>query len=142
MSEEEEKLQSLVAQMKIIETYLNDAISKEAAISRLIEEGRSAIDAIRNMSGNHNVQTLMPIGIGVYVQASVAPPDKLLVSVGSGVAIEKGKDDAVNYIESKIKELETVLRSIFSQKQDLAMKMENTRAEVNALMQSIQKKSG
>jgi len=139
---EEEKLQALVAQMKVIEAYLNDILSKEATVSRLIEDGRFAIDAIRNMSGTDNVQTLMPIGIGVYMQASVAPVDKLLVSVGSGVAIEKRRDDAINYIESRIKELEVALRSMFSQKQDLAMKMEQTRAEVNSMAQKLQKKSG
>lgn len=139
---EEENLQALVAQMKVIEAYLNDILSKEATVSRLIEEGRFAIDAIRNMSGTDHVQTLMPIGIGVYMQASVAPVDKLLVSIGSGVAIEKSKDDAINYIESRIKELEVALRSMYSQKQDLAMKMENIRAEANATVQKLQKKSG
>ena len=139
---EEEKLQALVGQMKMIEAYLNDILSKEAAVSRLIEEGRSTIDAIRSLSGTDHVQTLMPIGIGVYMQASVAAVGKLLVSVGSGIAIEKSKDDAIAYIETRIKELETALRSMFSQKQDLEMKMEQTRAEVNAMVQKIQRKSG
>lgn len=142
MSEEEEKLQALVAQMKVIEAYLNDIISKEATVSRLIEEGRFAIDAIRSMSSTDSVQTLMPIGIGVYMQTSVAPVDKLLVSVGSGIAIEKSKEEAITYIETRIKELEVALRSMFSQKQDLAMKMEQTRAEANAMVQKLQKKSG
>jgi len=139
---EEENLQALVSQMKLIEAYLNDLISKETTVSRLIEEGRFAIDAIRNMSGTDNVQALMPIGIGVYMQSSVASVDKLLVSIGSGVAIEKSKDDAINYIESRIKELEVALRNISSQKQDLAMKMEETRAEANTTVQKLQKKSG
>jgi prefoldin alpha subunit len=138
----EESLQELVAQMKLIETYLNDIISKEATVTRLIEEGRSAIDAIRNMSGTDHVQALMPIGIGVYMQTSVASVDKLLVSIGSGVAIEKSKDEAINYIESRIKELEVALRTMSSQKQDLAMKMEQARAEANATVQKLQKKSG
>ncbi len=139
---EEEKLQALVGQMKVIEAYMNDILVREATVTRLMEEGRFAIDAIRNMSGMDDVQTLMPIGIGIYMQASVAPADKLLVSVGSGVAMEKSKDDAINYIESRIKELEVALRSMLSQKQDLEMKMEQTRAVVNTIMQALQKKSG
>ncbi len=142
MSEEEEKLQALVAQMKVIEAYLNDIAVREATVTRLMEEGRSAIDAIKNMSGADHVQTLMPIGIGVYMQTSVASADKLLISVGSGVAIEKSKDDAINYVEARIKELEVALRSMLSQKQDLEMKMEQTKAEVNAIMQALQKRSG
>ncbi|MFQ5969332.1 MAG: prefoldin subunit alpha [Nitrososphaerales archaeon] len=139
---EEEKLQALVAEMKMIEAYLNDIFSREATISRLIEEGRLAIDAIKNISGSDQVQTLMPIGIGVYMQAYVTPVDKLLLSVGSGVAIEKSKDDAVNYIESRTQELEVALRTMVSQKQELATKMEQTKAQINAIMQKFQQKSG
>lgn len=135
----EEKLQTLVAQMKMIEAYLNDIATRETTIARLIEEGRSAVDAIRSMSGKDNVQTLVPVGIGVYMQASVTPPDKLLLSVGSGVAIEKSRDDVINYIETRMREMEAALHSIFSQKQGLEMKMEQTRAEVNTLIQSMQK---
>jgi prefoldin alpha subunit len=139
---EEEKLQALIGQMNVIEAYLNDIGSKEAAVGRLMEEGRSAIDAIRNFSSTDRSQTFMPVGIGVYVQASVASGDKLLISIGSGVAIEKTKEDAISYVESKVKELEVALRSMFSQKQELEARMEQTRAEVNALAQKLRSKSG
>ncbi|MGH9921914.1 MAG: prefoldin subunit alpha [Nitrososphaerales archaeon] len=139
---EEEKLQALVGQMNVIEAYLNDIGSKEAAVGRLMEEGRSAIDAIRNVSGNDQAQTLMPIGIGVYMRASVTSGDKLLISIGSGVAVEKSREDAISYVESRVKELEVALRSMFAQKQELEARMEQTRAEVNALAQKLRSKSG
>ena len=139
---EEEKLQALVGQMNVIEAYLNDISSKETAVGRLMEEGRSAIDAIRNVSGNDQAQTLMPIGIGVYMRASVTSGDKLLISIGSGVAVEKSREDAISYVESRVKELEVALRSMFAQKQELESRMEQTRAEVNALAQKLRSKSG
>ncbi len=139
---EEEKLQTLVSQIKLLEAYIDDMQSRESTVVRMIEEGRFAIDAMMTLSGADDVQTLMPIGIGVYMQASVAPSGKLLISIGSGIAIEKSKDDAINYIESRVKELEVALRTLLSQKQDLAMKMEQTKAEVNAVYQGLQKKSG
>ncbi len=136
---EQEKLQALVAQMKMIEAYLNDVMTREATITRLLEDGRSAVDAIRNISGTGDVQTLMPIGIGVFMHAAVAPADKLLLSVGSGVAIEKSRDDVVAFIENRMREMEAALRTVFSQKHELEMKMEQSRAEVNALLQQMQK---
>jgi len=139
---EEEKLQALVGQMNVIEAYMNDIASKETAVGRLMEEGRSAIDAIRNVSNTDQAQTLMPIGIGVYMHASVAPADKLLISIGSGVAVEKSREDAIGYVESRVKELEVALRSMFAQKQELESRMEQTRAEVNAMAQKLRSKSG
>ena len=138
---EEEKIQALVAQMKLYEAYLNDIVTRENTVARLMEEGRLAIEAIKNISGQDAVQTLMPIGIGIYMQTSTSTNNKLLINIGAGVAIEKSKDDAVTYVESRLKEMEVALRSMMSQKQELATRMEQTRAEVNSILQKIQKSS-
>ncbi len=138
---EEEKIQALVSQMKLYEAYLNDIASRENTVARLMEEGRLAIEAIKNISGQDAVQTLMPIGIGIYMQTSTSSNNKLLINIGAGVAIEKSKDDAVTYVESRLKEMEVALRSMMSQKQELATRMEQTRAEVNTILQKIQKSS-
>ncbi|MGH9909948.1 MAG: prefoldin subunit alpha [Nitrososphaerales archaeon] len=136
---EEEKMQALVGQMKLYEAYLNDIDTRESTVARLMEEARLAIEAIQSISGQDPAQTLMPIGIGVYMQTSTSPNNKLLISIGSGVAIEKSKDDAVVYIESRLKELEVALRSMLSQKQEIAARMEQMRAEANAVLQKMQK---
>jgi prefoldin alpha subunit len=138
---EEEKIQALVAQMKLYEAYLNDIVTRESTVARLMEEGRLAIEAIKNISGQDAVQTLMPIGIGIYMQTSTSTNNKLLINIGAGVAIEKSKDDAVTYVEARLKEMEVALRSMMSQKQELATRMEQTRAEVNTILQKMQKSS-
>jgi prefoldin alpha subunit len=136
---QEEKLQALVAQLKVYEAYLNDIIAREGTVARLMEEGRQAIEAIRSIAGKEAVQALMPIGIGVYLSASASPDSKVLVNIGSGVAIEKSRDEAISYVESRLKEMEVALRSMMGQKQELAARMEQTRAEVNNFLQKMQK---
>ncbi len=136
---EEEKMQALVGQMKLYEAYLNDIDTRESTVARLMEEARQAIEAIKSISGQDPAQTLMPIGIGVYMQTATSPNNKLLISIGSGVAIEKSKDDAVAYIESRLKELEVALRSMLSQKQEIAARMEQMRTEANTVLQKMQK---
>ena len=136
---EEEKMQALVGQMKLYEAYLNDIDTRESTVARLMEEARQAIEAIQSISGQEPAQTLMPIGIGVYMQTATSPNNKLLISIGSGVAIEKSKDDAVAYIESRLKELEVALRSMLSQKQEIAARMEQMRTEANTVLQKMQK---
>lgn len=139
----EERLYSLAAQLKMLEAYFNETIAREATIVRFIQDARLAIDAIRGLDSRgggseEELHTLMPIGIGVYVHARVNTKDRLLVSIGSGVAIEKGRDDAIAYIESRVKELESVLISISNQKQELQMRMESVRGEMNSIMQQMQ----
>jgi prefoldin alpha subunit len=81
----------------------------------------------------------MPIGIGVFMQTSASSSNKLLISIGSGVAVEKSKDDAVAYIESRLKEMEAAMRSMMSQKQEIVTRMEQMRAELNAMLQKMQR---
>jgi len=136
---EEEKIQALVSQMKIYEAYLNDIFTRENTVARLMEEGRLAIEAIKNISGQDPIDTLMPVGIGVYMLTSTSTNSKLVINIGAGIAIEKSRDDAVTYVESRLKEMEVALRSMDAQKQELAKRMEQTRDEVNALLQKMQK---
>jgi prefoldin alpha subunit len=135
----EEKLYSLAAQLKMLEAYLNDLIARESTIIRFLQEARLVIDAIRGLSSSTGeVDTLLPLGIGVYVHAKVNANDKLLVSIGSDIAIEKGKDDAINYIEGRVKELENALVAVNNQKQEIQMRIESIRGEMNTIMQQIQ----
>ncbi|MEM4715467.1 MAG: prefoldin subunit alpha, partial [Candidatus Nitrosocaldus sp.] len=132
----------LAAQLKMLEAYLNDLTAREATIVRFIQDSRLAIDAIRGLDTKEGegdeLHTLMPIGVGVYTHARISTKDKLLVSVGSGVAIEKGRDDAIAYIESRVKELENALISLSNQKQELQMRIESVRGEMNSIMQRMQ----
>ncbi len=139
----EERLYSLAAQLKMLEAYLNDLAAREATIVRFIEDSRLTIDAIRGLDAGKGegegdeIHTLMPIGIGVYAHARINAKDKLLVSVGSGVAIEKSRDDAIAYIESRANELKNALISINNQKQELQKRIEGIRGEMNSIMQQI-----
>src|ERR671939_890934 len=100
----DQKINEMVQQSRILEAYMNDTITRQATVTRLIEEARLASSAIQNVTGESEVESLMPVGIGVYIRALVPPVTKLLVNVGAGVTIEKNKEDAINYIESRIKE--------------------------------------
>jgi prefoldin alpha subunit len=77
----------------------------------------------------------MPVGIGVYIKALVPPVKKLLINIGADVTIEKSKEDAINYIESKIKEFEVALRQLVSQKEQISMRMEQIQRQVNQMLQ-------
>ncbi len=137
----EERLYSLAAQLKTLEAYLNELIARESTILRFISDARLVMDAISGLASvGDDVYALLPLGIGVYVHAKVSTKDKLLVSIGSDVAIEKSKDDAISYIENRVKELENALVALNNQKQEIQMRIEGTRSEMNSILRSVQNK--
>ena len=131
----EQKINEMVQQSRILEAYMNETITREATVTRLIGEARLASSAIQNVTGESEVESLMPVGIGVYIRALVPPVKKLLVNVGAGVVIEKSREDTVNYIESRIKEFEVALRQLAVQKQQIEMRMEQIQGQVNQMLQ-------
>src|ERR687891_2835714 len=138
----EQKINELVQQSRVLEAYMNDSISREATVTRLLEEARLASNAIQNVPTDSEVETFMPVGIGVYIKALVPPVKKLLINIGADVTIEKSKEDAINYIESKIKEFEVALRQLVSQKEQISMRMEQIQGQVNQMLQKGASSSG
>lgn len=135
----EQKISEMLQQSKILEAYMNDIMGKEATVSRLITEAHLASEAIQGLTSTDEQESLIPIGIGVFLKVKVPQVTNLLVSVGSGVTIEKSKENAKNYVESRIKEFELALQQIQSQKEQIAMRMNQLQNEVNSEMQKAQK---
>lgn len=131
----EQKINEMVQQSRILEAYMNDIVSKEAAAVRLMEEARLASVALQNLADQKEVESLVPVGIGVYMRALIPPVEKLLVNVGAGVTIEKSKQDAINYVESRIKEFEVALRQLAGQKQQIETRMAQIQGQINQMLQ-------
>lgn len=137
----EQRVNEMVQQGKALEAYMNDVMSRQLTVSRLVEEARLASTTIQNISSESDVETLMPVGIGVYVKTSVPPIKKLLVNLGAGVAVEKSREDALNYVEARIKEYEVAGRQLEAQRQDIEMRMQQVQAHINQMLRAAQQQS-
>lgn len=135
----EQKISEMLQQSKILEAYMNDILTKESTVTRLITEAHLASEAIQELSSNNQEESLVPIGIGVYLKVTVPQVRNLLVNVGSGVTIEKSKENAKNYVELKIKEFDLALKQLQSQKEQIAIRMNQLQNEVNTEMQKSQR---
>lgn len=134
----EQRINEMVQQSKVLEAYMNDVISRQLTVTRLVEEARLASTTIQSISSDSDVESLMPIGIGVYVKTNVPPIKKLLVNFGAGVAIEKSREDALNYVEARIKEYEVAGRQLDAQRQELEMRMQQIQTQVNQMLKAAQ----
>jgi prefoldin alpha subunit len=137
----EQKVNEMVQQGKVLEAYMNDVMSRQMTVTRLVEEARLASTTIQNISSDADVETLMPVGIGVYVKTNVPPIKKLLVNLGAGVAVEKSRQDALNYVEARIKEYELAGRQLEGQRQELEMRMQQVQAQINQMLRAAQQQA-
>lgn len=135
----EQALNEMAQQSRMLEAYMNDIISRQSAIGRLHEEARIASSTLQGISVDAEVETLMPVGSGIYVKTNVPPMKKVIVSLGSGVTVEKSKEDALNFVEARIKEYGIAVRQLEAQRQEIAMRMEQLQQQLNTMLRQAQK---
>jgi prefoldin alpha subunit len=134
----EQRINELVQQSRILEAYMNDVMTRQVTVGKLIEEAHLASNTIQNITSETDVESLMPIGIGVYVKTTVPPIKKLLINLDAGVAIEKSREDALNYVETRIKEYEVAARQLEAQRQEIAMRINQMQSQINQMIQAAQ----
>lgn len=138
MAAMEQRINDMVQQSRVLESYMNDVMTRQVTVTRLMEEARLASTTIQNISSNSEVESLMPMGIGIYVKTMVPPMKKLLVNLGAGVAVEKSREDALNYVEARIKEYEVAARQLEAQRQEIAMRMDQIQSQINQMIRAAQ----
>jgi prefoldin alpha subunit len=134
----EQRINELVQQSRILEAYMNDIMTRQVTVSKLMEEAHLASNTIQNIHSESDVESLMPIGIGVYVKTTVPPIKKLLINLDAGVAIEKSREDALNYVETRIKEYEVAARQLEAQRQEITMRINQLQSQINQMIQAAQ----
>ena len=131
----EQKVNEMMQQARVLEVQLNEIIAREAAVNRLLEEAKLASSAVQEVQSETEVESYVPVGIGVHMRVSVPPVKRLLVNIGAGVAVEKSREDTVNYIESRLKEFEIALKQLMEQKQQISIRMEQIQIQINEMVQ-------
>ena len=131
----EEQAQQLMQQMQMLETYFTDLSQREGTLLNVLREAISAIESMKSLHQKPNSDTLVPIGMGTYVQTKILSNDKIVLNIGAGIAVEKTYDSTINYLEARIKEIEIALQDTTAKKQEVITRLEHGKEQMNQLMQ-------
>ncbi|HET6780161.1 MAG TPA: prefoldin subunit alpha, partial [Nitrososphaera sp.] len=112
--------------------------TRQLTVNKIMEEAHLASTTIQNINSQSDVESLMPIGIGVYIKATVPPIKKLLINFDAGVSIEKSREDALNYVEARIKEFEVASRQLEAQRQEITVRINQLQSQINQMIQAAQ----
>jgi prefoldin alpha subunit len=82
----------------------------------MLENGRmealAAIEALEAMLVTDDGIVLLQIGGGASVRAKVLEPDKILLSIGAEVVVERSNKDAVEYLKERLIEMEASQKKV------------------------------
>ena len=130
----DEQAQQLLYQMQMLEGYLSELSQKEATIVSVIREASSAIQSLKTIDNNTDNETLTPVGLGTFIKTKVVPNEKLILNIGAGIAVEKDKDSAINFLELRLKEMQVALQETSNQKQQISASLEQGKQQMEQML--------
>lgn len=82
----------------------------------LLENGRmealAAIEALEGMLVSDDGTVLLQIGGGASVKAKVIEPEKIFLSIGAEVVVERSNKEAVEFLKERIMEMEASQKKV------------------------------
>jgi|TARA_B100000315_G_scaffold161292_1_gene149763 prefoldin alpha subunit len=134
MSEEEKQLQAHLYEFRMLEGRLKEISVQSEMLVRALIETKGGLTTLKGLNTSSSTEVLIPIGGGLFVDAKAPPSDKLLVTIGADVVVEKQKEDALKDVEERIKEMENAISGIEANRADLNKKMLTKRESINELI--------
>lgn len=132
-------------ELQSLQIYLNEYRQQAEVFSQqlaLLEEGRveamSAIEAIRGIAESPDSTVLLQMGAGISVRARVQDPGRFLVNIGSEVVVERGADEAVEYLKDRITEMEASAKKVIETLEQIRMQMNEIGRRLEAGYQQYQ----
>jgi prefoldin alpha subunit len=117
MAKKEEKKQVTMEELnKELRGYIAQIEALRAEID-LIDESiatyRDVIKTIKNLQDlGKGKNILIPIGAGAQIEAKIEDPNKVVVSVGSGISAELSAEEALEQLAKEIANLQILRRTL------------------------------
>ena len=118
-----EDIERLIEERNSLAALLDVVRQNLALVTQSINELRNAKDMLTLLSKGAAQDTYAGVGGGVFIKASPAQGEKVLVSVGANFVVEMDVSYAINYIEERIKEFEDLRSKLDAQSADIAKRI-------------------
>ena len=90
-----------------------------------MEENKSEVSALKDSisgldSGESNKEDLVMLANGIFLKARIESFDNFVVGVGRNIMVEKNKEQLLQFLDSKVGEMDESLNELRSQYQEIA----------------------
>lgn len=134
MSSEEERMNRLIAESRMLESTFNELTNRQGILERMLIENRGSLETIKGIYSASTDEVLVPVGAGILLRGSPPKADKVLIGIGANVVVEKTKEDAEKILEARAKELEENVITLLSQRNQVAQRLELDRRTLQAFI--------
>jgi len=134
LSSDEDRINNLVSEMRILEGALSELSSRQNLLERILVDTNTSIETIKGIDPASSEEVLIPIGARLMLRSSPPKVDKVLVNIGANVVVEKAREDATKFMEGRAKEIEESLVALISQRNHVAQRLESDRRAAQTII--------
>lgn len=136
--EDQQKLEELVSQLNMYKQQSEMLQQQVEAVQASIAEVKILENTLDDIKDKDTIETLVPVGAGSFMNAEIKNQDKIIMSVGAGVAIAKNFEEAKKTTAEQKKELENSLDKLFENLQKITDIVAQLSPQAEQLMQKVQ----
>ncbi|MEM5793598.1 MAG: prefoldin subunit alpha [Candidatus Aenigmatarchaeota archaeon] len=137
----ERELQEKVYQFQVLEEKFKELNQRRELFAVKLMEVEQTKQAIEDILNSNEEEIMIPLGSGVFAHGKVDKKQKMLVSFGSDIVIEKDVDEVKSILDKRKKILEEGIESVKDTMLKVAKDMQNIQYEAEELI-SKQEKAG
>jgi prefoldin alpha subunit len=134
----ERQVNQLVAEVRLLENYYQEIVTRQQAVSSALIDTRAALEALENIPKTGKSDLLLPIGGGVLLPVNGVAVDKVIVSIGAGAAVEKDIPSTKTFLQSRKTELEKGLTNLEQQRKEVGSRLDVGRASLEKIANAQQ----
>lgn len=128
-----EDLQKKILEFQILDTNLKMLQEKAEMVNQKFEDLQRTKIAIEDLKETKPGKALIPLGSGNFVYGSIENCEDVIVGVGGDVAIKKKREKAIEFLDSRIKDIQNDLNSIIKQSSLFVAQLEKVQQEIESL---------
>ncbi|ADT84064.1 prefoldin subunit alpha [Thermococcus barophilus] len=138
MAQNQEQLERLAYEYQLLQAQAQLLAQNLELLTLGMNEFRAVKETLEELKKveEEKPEILVPVGAGSFLKGMIVDKEHAIISVGSGYAVEKSLEDAVAYLDARIKEYEDAikrtqeaLQQIQEKLQDLAQKAQKIQQE-------------
>jgi prefoldin alpha subunit len=124
VSESRTTKEQLAAEYGALAQLLEDVRRRVDILNTTLAEISAAKSALEEVSSlSEGEELLVPVGAGVFVRAKLAGKDKVLVTLGANIMVEKALEDTRKYLEEREQKVRDALQKSVADYQALVSRL-------------------
>lgn len=143
MSADEQELQRLMVEMRILEGTMESLRSRMNLVAATLNDLNLASMTLEGI-GKEKVDAsiYVPVGGGSYIKARLESTDRIIYGVGAGVSMEKTIEEVKESTSNRISQLNKTRQSLEQQLSQVLKKADEDQNRLRELSEKLQRRSG